>query len=476
VDPSRFLDIRRPIDQLEEELVRRAMNLDGELSPALLDGLRYVLSFARLSVVRATDGTDVDVAAALAPHRWRVLEALRPHLEASGNDLWAPVRELPELVAATRAARKRLLEHFELDRDSLEAEVTTRQLVCVAGGGGGSGYGYAGAYTQMHRWGLQPELLAGTSMGALISMFRARRRIFDGAPMFAAARRLTWNRVFRILEMDSRYGLPATLRLYLRSALGSLFVTADGRHTTFNDLEIPLLVITTGLRVDALKHDLDWYEHFLDDTVRPGMVLQMGRLRRLARVVTIVREFLSSPEALAEVAFGADPFTREADVLDAAGFSCAVPGIIHYDVMREDKRTRHLLDQLYGEYGITRLTEGGVVNNVPARPAFAEVMKGRIGRRNPFVLAMDCFAPKPSQLGWFGLQQVVRPNVRANLPYANLYFVLDRRLSPMNLVPSVSQVTKALKWTAEEIEPHLDFVVEMCRPLAVLSDDDGNHA
>ncbi len=436
--------------------------------------MRYVLSFARLTDVRNRDGEDIAVAGYLANHRQRVLDTLRPHLDGTDDTLWGAVRVLPDLVHETRRARAMLLERVPLDRDALEEEVTTRQLVVAGGGGGGSGYGYAGAYRLLHRAGLQPELLAGTSMGSLISMFRARRRVFDGLPLVEAARRLQWNTVFRVLEMESRYGLPATLRLYLRSALGHLFLTEDGRPTTFHDLEVPLLIVTTGITVDALKHDLSYYEHFLDDAVRPGMVFKYGRIRRLGQLATVMGEFLANPDTLREIVFGADPNTMEADVLDAAGFSSAVPGVIHYDIIRDDQRMKRLLDHLYAEYGITRLSEGGLVNNVPARPAWTEVMRGRLGRRNPFVVALDCFAPSPRSLAWFAVQQVVRPNVKANIPYSHLYWQLERRLSPVNLVPSVDQVALAMDWTSEELQSELPFIVEGCRTIAVLSE--GNAA
>ncbi|MCB9777142.1 MAG: patatin-like phospholipase family protein [Alphaproteobacteria bacterium] len=469
---ARHLELRSPLDELEAAVVRRDLARDGEVSAELVEALRYVIGFARLTVVRAADGTDVTVADELAPHRWKVLEALRPHLSKDARDdtLWGAVRELPELVRATREQRQALLAHGTLDRDSLEAEITTRQLVVTCGGGGGAGYGYAGAFTLLHRRGLQPELLSGTSIGSLMCLFRARRRIFDGAPMVAAARRLSWNKVFRVLEADSRYGIPATLRLYLRAAIGSLLRDPDGEALTFSNTEIPLLIVATGITVDALKHDLDFYEHFMDDAVRPGMILRRSRLARMTRLVSVLRELIDQPEALREVVFGADPLTMDADILDAAGFSSAVPGVIHYDIYRDDQRMKLLLDQLYGKYGITRLTEGGVVNNVPAQPAYAEAMRGRLGRRNPFVLAMDCFAPSPRSPAWLPIQQIVRPNVKANVPYAHHWFTLKRTLSPLNLVPPVEQMFGAMRWTMEELEPSIPFIQAMCGGFRVLRD------
>ena len=64
--------------------------------------------------------------------------------------------------------------------------------------------------------------------------------------------------VFRILDMNSRYGIPATLRLYLREALGSMFLRQDGEDMTFDDCEIPLLIVVTGLSRKSSNHNKQW--------------------------------------------------------------------------------------------------------------------------------------------------------------------------------------------------------------------------
>jgi predicted acylesterase/phospholipase RssA len=467
LDAERLLELRKPFEDMEASAVRLATQRPGELHDDALSAIRYVLNFSKMLVVRNCDGHDVDVQGILAPHARRVRDMLGPHLLTEPS-LWGAMRVLPDLVAETRRQRARLLERVELDRDSLEAEVTTRQLVVVCGGGGGAGYGYAGAWTLFHRRGLQPELIAGTSIGSLLGLFRARRRIFDGAPLIAAAKRLSWERVFRVLQVESRYGLPATLRLYLRSAIGSLFETPDGRPLTFADLEIPLLVVTTGIGVEALKHDLSFYEHFLDDAVRTGARVQPSSLAKVAQVATIFRELLSTPDALREVVFGSDPATYDADVLDAAGFSASIPGLIHYDVLRDDRRMKALLDELYARYGITRLSEGGILNNVPVRPAFVEAMSGRLTRRNPYIVALDCFPPRMRAMLFYGIQTIVRPNVLRNIPYANLYHAMDRTLSPLNLVPDVPDVNKAMKWTMDELAPLMPTIELTCTPFRPL--------
>ncbi len=431
----------------------------------LVDELRYILSFARLVAVRNDDGTDVPVMDALTSHARDVQSALAPHLTGSGN-LWGALREVPDLAHRTRAARARLLEQLPLQREALEREVTTRVLAVVSGGGGGAGYGYPGCYEVIERAGLAPDLMVGTSIGSLMSMFRARRRHFDLAPLVEAARRLAWGRVFRVLETQNHYGIPAALRLYLRDALGPLFMVGD-RPAALNDMEIPLYVVTTGITVDSMKHGLEYYEHLLDGNVG------FGRLQQAQRglvAMNVMREFLSSRQALREVVIGRDEGTEDFDVIDAAGFSASIPGVIHYDVLRDDPRMRVVLDRLYAASGITRLGEGGLVANVPAKIAWEAVVEGRIGgRRNAFVVALDCFSPSRSRLAWYPFQQMVRSsNVTANLPYADLYLPMEQVLSPLNLVPTVKSAMQAITWGKEAMKPHVPMLQEIMRPLPVL--------
>lgn len=465
-DTERWSERRRPFDALERRVVRMHLRKPDEDASAVLEALRYVLSFARLTEVRNKDGEDVDVGGLNHLHAMAVRDALEPRLR-DASTLWEAARVLPELVERTRTARASVLERLPIDRDSLESEITTRLLVVASGGGGGAGYVYPGAYEALERNGLVPDLMVGTSIGALMSMFRARHRVFDAAPMVSAARSLSWTGVFRVLETDHRYGIPATLRLYLRSALGHLFLDGD-RPLDLSDMEIPLFIVSAGITVDALKHDLDYYENLLSGDLRRGV---RANIRTIMKTAQMLREFLARREDLVEVVLGRTEGTEDFDVLDAAGFSAAIPGVIHYDVLRDDPRMHRVLDTLYAAHGITRLGEGGLVSNVPARIAWETAVAGELrdGRRNAFVVALDCFAPNARRAGWLPIQQIVRAdNVNADRSFADLYHPFTRTLSPMNLVPAVRDTFAAMSWGREEVEPHMPFVRAMMRPITVL--------
>ena len=435
----------------------------------LVDALRYALSFARLTTVRNRDGEDVDVMGFLTNHARFVEETIGSRVQKNAKTVWPAIRELPAVLDRTRKMRTALLEKLPIDRDALEEEVTTRLLAVASGGGGGAGYVYPGAFEMLERGGLIPDLMVGTSIGALMSLFRCRLRRWDFAPWVGAARSLTWSGVFKVLQSENRYGLPATLRLYLRGAIGHLFRHEEHGFMRMSDMEIPLHIVATGLTVDSLKHDLDFYEHLLDDEVaRRGI---RGGVTGGLKAIAMLREFMSGPDALVEVVLGREDGTEAFDAMDAAGFSAGIPGVIHYDVLRDDPRMTRILDALYGSRGITRLGEGGMVSNVPARIAWESVVMGAYGRRNVFVLALDCFAPQPRRLPWVPIQQVVRAaNVMSDRRFADLYVTFPQTLSPMNLVPATRDALTAVSWGRERVAPYMPFIKEMTRPLPVLSD------
>src|SRR5204862_6028676 len=134
---------------------------------------------------------------------------------------------------------------------------------------------------------------------------------------------------------------------------------------------------------------------------------------------------------------GADDVTSEFDAVDAVGFSSALPGVIHYDVLRDDPRMRGLLDQLVEEREVLRFVDGGLVDNLPAKAAWRAVHKGRIGTRNAFILALNGFSMKLSTPLWLMLERVAEVNVSRNRPWAHLVHDFPRTLGPLVIVPTV---------------------------------------
>src|SRR5262249_29396660 len=156
-------------------------------------------------------------------------------------------------------------------------------------------------------------------------------------------------------------------------------------------------------------------------------------------------ELFTRPEIMVKLHLGADETTAEWDALDAAGFSCALPGVIHYDVLREDQRMRGLIEDMMETHRVSRLVDGGMVDNLPCKAAWRAVHKGQIGTRNAFILALNGFATKLSQPLWLPLTRLAEANVKGNRPYAHLVHDFTRTLSPLALIPSLQDLTVALE-------------------------------
>ena len=342
----------------------------------------------------------------------------------------------------------------------------------VLGGGGGTGYIHLGGLKLLDGIGARPSLIVGTSMGSIVGAIRARDRDFSVETAHSLAALAGRRSVFKLFHVDNRYGLPAPLRLYLRRAIGDYFRFEDGSPMTLRDLEIPMEVVVAGLRAERMKRDVADYETILPvDAVDAEaddlqLVYRAAGRRGVGALTSVLREFVTDPKLLAEIVLGRCELTRDFDTVDAIGFSAAVPGVIHYDVVRDDPRMHGLIRTLMTDRGVARIVDGGVVNNVPSRVAWEAVQEGRIGTRNAFVLAFDCFAPQLRRNVLFHpVQRLVRRNVKKNEPYAHFTKTFLKVLSPLDLVPSDARVVQAIRDGERALGEDGPFLKEMLAPL-----------
>jgi predicted acylesterase/phospholipase RssA len=450
----------RPFEDAELALVRDVLSSPAWLSEADEAALRYALNLARLGLVRAPDGADVDLEPFLARYREDVAAlALPPLSRPGGVDREAVARAVPNLAAHARVWRGRVAQAFagRLPPGALDRE---------CGGGGGVAWSYVGAFALLEQYGLVPRLLAGTSMGAVLLLFRARRLRWRPEDIAEAMRGLSFKTLFRVLHGESRYGLPAAMRLYLRAAIGDFLKGPDGHPLTLGQLAIPLVVAVTGIRNGALPRDPSYYEHLLDLHGREPRPSALSRM--MSEIFQALGELIVQRDRLARIYLGADEETRAFDAIDAVGFSSALPGVIHYDVVRDDERMHALLGALLERHDVFRLVDGGLVDNLPARAAWGAVQRGAIGTRNAFVLALEGFGPKLSQPLWFGLEQLAAQNVARSRPFVHHHRSFQRVLSPLEVVPGDAELQRAVHAGKAELNPDMPLVARLCRPFPPL--------
>jgi hypothetical protein len=461
------------LQRMEAKVVSGVVSHPGVITRARERQLRYGISLAALECFqpgaasgRGPQGTDVSVRSRrLRLWRKKVLAELREPLllSRSGVDRIATAaRVFAPLLDDLEKTRREVLERHANDFSArqLDDEIGRKALVSIAGGGGGAGYVYLGAWSALQDAGFVPRYVIGSSIGAVLGLLRARKKEIDFDEILALADRLRplSGEILRFVSLRNRYGLPGLVRLYLHSAIGELFQSNDGRDMRLNDLEIPYEAVVAGVRRGAPfdSTESDARSHHLPLSKRPGRF--QWRAQVAARLVQLVG--FINPRAVKEIVLGSDELTANVNAVDAAGFSAAIPGILHYDIARNDTHMDGILSRLLEREGVSALVDGGVANNVPARSAWLGVQRGKIGTRNAYYLAFDCFYP---QFGaghvWLRpITQLISYQVALNARYAQRRVEMAPTLSPLNLLPSPEQARKAMAWGRAQMEAEIPFL------------------
>jgi len=127
------------------------------------------------------------------------------------------------------------------------------------------------------------------------------------------------------------------------------------------------------------------------------------------------------------------------------------------------------LRELREQHGLMAFMDGGTVANVPARAAWEGVEAGRIGTRNAYYLALDCFHPQWSAgHAWLiPVTQAIQAQLPAQRPYYDWLVRFQPTPSPVNLLPSDEVFDKAFQWGWKQADAILPQIQEALRLLAV---------
>lgn len=431
--------------------------------------IRYAIAFAALDEFQPgaarkggrTDHPDIRVRSPrLTRFRKQVIEVLGRILlqvEDERERLEAAADVVERWMDSLEKTRDEVLEKYADDFSPrhLDQELGIKTLVTVAGGGGGSAYSYIGAWDALQDAGLVPAYVIGSSMGAILGLFRARNKVGDFGAYMEIAKSMRSEIVFRYVSLRTRFGFPGIARLFLRAGIGSAFTRDDGEEMLLTDLEIPYDAVVAGVRRGALGESPEQYarSHRLRDDKR------LKTLQLRARIVTQLVRMIGfiNPRVVEEIIIGGDELTRDFNAIDAAGFSAAIPGLLHYDMTRDDPHMEAILQNVIERDDVVALVDGGVANNVPVRPAWRQIQEGRIGTRNVYFLAFDCFHPQMG-FGHLWLQPVTRIiglQVALNERYAHQRVEFLPTLSPLNLLPKPEELDRAARWGRNQIAAEL---------------------
>jgi predicted acylesterase/phospholipase RssA len=369
----------RPFDEAELKLVRALVKRPDRISRREEVLLRQVLSLAKLWVLSTpADGETLSVGPVLGDFRDRATRLAESIAKlGEGFDPAELGRDAEAFSEPLVEAKTLLLSRYpgRVFPSMIDREVGQKSLVLVLGGGGGSGYVHLGAFSVLQSLGINPDLVVGSSMGSVLGLFRAREVHFREAMVRAVFHGLSFKKLFRVFETDAHYGIPGTFRLYLRSALQRFFVGEDGQSLRIGQTNVPFICVVSGLRGDAVPRDrLQSYERIFTQEFRKGA---FGALLHIKDMIfswaQLIQDIVAS--GLKPIALGADPETQAFDALDAVGFSCAVPALIHYDIMRDDPRMHELMQATLRRHEVDYFIDGGISANVATRIAWARATR-----------------------------------------------------------------------------------------------------
>lgn len=468
----------REIKDFDRRLVRLLVDRPGALHEKHEALFRYATAMAQMNLFRAPDGSDVSLAEDVEPLRKWILESILPLLPADTEPNIETLREIaPVLALRLEKTRSHVLErhvnHFP--EQHFDAEIRNKSLALVLGGGGGSGLLHLGLFDLLEEeFDVVPELIVGSSMGSIMGLLRAVSREYDPAETVQALpREFNYESIFKPFTGYSRYGFPGAFHLNLLRPARELFLQLVGEGMPrFSDLPIKLEIVACGIRT-GFQIDDSQYEKIARETSGDT---PLALRRRLRLFFSAVRELSRNQRFLSQVVFGREPGTENFPVVEAVGFSCAVPGLLHYDIFHDDPETVDPLDAVFERHRLLRLCDGGVVNNVPSQVAWESVQSGSVGTRNVHIMSFDVFAPVTTgrNMIFIPVQQIARPAVVANRPYSDHHKTFKRSPSPLQIiVNSYTKLKRIVEQSREQLAedvPYMRKALESLPPYGIWND------
>ncbi|MDG5483761.1 patatin-like phospholipase family protein [Mycolicibacterium gadium] len=466
------------LQKMENKLVRHHLAKPEVLRAEELRKLRYILNFARLADFEpgaagpggSRGRGDVSVGGEVAPWRAKVADSLYGPLREERDPARALAKArdvLAELTDDQDLQRRQLIGNHGNDFSpaELDAEVGYKKLVTVLGGGGGAGFVYIGGMQRLLEAGQVPDYMIGSSFGSIMGSVVARALPVPIEEYVAWAKTVSYGAILGPERLRRRHGLAGMFSLRFDQFADALFRRADGERMRMSDLAIPFDVVLAGVRRQP-------YAALPSRFRRPELAaLQMRTLPflpigigpQVAARLWQVSAFIDL-RVVKPVVIGDNDQTRQFDVVDAASFSSAIPGVLHHET--SDPRMVPLLDALCEDKEVAALVDGGAASNVPVELAWKRVRDGRLGTRNACYLAFDCFHPQwdPRHLWLIPIAQAVQLQMVRNAPYADHLVRFAPTLSPANLAPSAASIDRACTWGRKSLDKAIPVTTALLQP------------
>ncbi|WP_409429573.1 patatin-like phospholipase family protein [Mycobacterium sp. SMC-11] len=467
------------LQKMENRLIRHTLRRPDVLSAEQLRRLRYLLNFARLDDFEpgaagpggARGRGDVAVGAELAGWRAKVADAMRGPLREERDPVMALVaaRDTLSTLTADQDEQRRLLAERHCNDFSLaelDAEVGHKKLVTVLGGGGGAGFVYIGGMEALLESGAVPDYLIGSSFGSILGSVVSRTLPVPIHEYIEWAKTVSFRAILGPERLRRRHGLTGVFALNFDLFADAMFRRDDGAPMKMSDLAIPFDAVVAGVRRQPFAALPGRYrnQRLAGLQLRSFPYLSIGLGPQVATRMWQTAAFID-PRVVTPIVIGGDNPDRDVNVVDAASFSSAIPGVLHHEP--KDPAMEPLFDALLDEHDVGALVDGGAASNVPLELAWKRVRAGRLGTRNACYLAFDCFHPQwdPKHLWLVPITQAIQLQMVRNAPYADHLVRFSPTLSPVNLAPSAATIDRACQWGRKSVGHAIPVVSALLQPV-----------
>jgi hypothetical protein len=374
---------------------------------------------------------------------------------------------LSSLTEEQDERRRTLLDHHgdDFSPAELDAEVGYKKLVTVLGGGGGAGFVYIGGMQRLLEAGHVPDYMLGSSFGSILGSVVSRVLPVPIEEYVAWAKTVSYRAILGPEQLRRRHGLSGMFSLRFDHFAQAMFTRADGERMLMSDLAIPFEAVVAGVRKSSFGALPSRFRRQELAALRLRFIphLPIGIGPQVAARLWQVAAFIDS-RVVKAIVVGGDDLTRDLNVVDAASFSSAIPGVLHHET--SDRRMHPILDGLCEEHDVAALVDGGAASNVPVELAWKRVRDGRLGTRNACYLAFDCFHPQweAKHLWLIPIAQAIQLQMVRNAPYADHIIRFEPTLSPVNLAPSTAAIDLACRWGQENVDKAIPITSALLRP------------
>ena len=160
------------------------------------------------------------------------------------------VAHYPAVAKHLRTAIGRLFRAYPcIDESSIERELRQKALVLALGGGGGTGYAHICLFRWLEECGIAPELITGTSFGAIAGYLRSLQTNYDAAmTMLKLPGYWKFIRNLHPCIGTGTHGLMGICRIDFDALCEILWRSAGySRPPAFGELKIPFAAVATGI-------------------------------------------------------------------------------------------------------------------------------------------------------------------------------------------------------------------------------------